>query len=612
MTLSRRQFLGSSAALAAVAAATATTAAVIPEPRSAEAACAMLPVASAENVAMHRLSYGPSPAAVAEFRALGSTDSERYERWVAQQLNWQSIDDSACEQILANTRLKIRYDAVNEVRPLTYVLTPGTHQQINRALWINLVRLRADMHFAERRRPTDEVKVATWIRALYSRRQLFEVLTDFWHNHFNVNPNVDDRVLITWPAYDRLIRTHALGNFRNFLVDVAQSVAMMYYLNNVSNRAAGGEGGNENFARELFELHTLGSDNYLKFYDRRNDIGTITLGDEIHAGGYIDDDVYNASYAFTGWSIADGSHGANDPNDGSFYYDNSWHQPGPKLILLRNPTDYIGVINTPRGEAEGYEVIDRVAYHPGTARHIVGKLCRRLVSDTPSDELITAATDVWLANRRAPNQIELVLRTILLSDECRRSFGGKVKRPLEAIWAYLRATGAVLPSDQLEVNGNTSQGGFWQSLFWTADTTGHRLFGWEPPTGHPDTAAYWANTNGLLTRWSLPYSLTQSWGGNVQIDVFGQTPMNESCVAVVDYWLNRLCGYSVAPGVRQALITFLAQGMDPNQPPQLKSRIDERGRIVNLAPDWGDPAALQDRVRALVQLIATTPEFNLR
>jgi uncharacterized protein (DUF1800 family) len=546
---------------------------------------------------------------VAEFRALGGTDRERYARWVEQQLNWQSLDDSACDQVLANTRLKIRYDAVNEVRPLTYALTPGTHQELSRALWINLVRQR-NLNFSERRRPTDEVKVATWIRALYSRRQLFEVLTDFWHNHFNVNPNVSDRVLSTWPAYDRLIRTHALGNFRNFLVDVAQSVAMMHYLNNVSNRVAGGEGGNENFARELFELHTLGSDNYLKFYDRRSEIGTITYGDEVFARGYIDDDVYNASYALTGWTIANGNHGDGDPNDGSFFYNNSWHQGGVKLVLMRDTEDFIEL----RANAiqEGFEVIDRVAYHPGTARNVVGKLCRRFVSDTPSDELIDAATEVWMANREAPNQIEQVLRTILLSDECQGSFGGKVKRPLEAIWAYLRATGAVLPTDVAEVNGNTNQGGFWGSLLNQADTTGHRMFGWEPPTGHPDNAEYWSNTNGMLTRWSLPYNLTQSWGGNVLVDVVAQTPTGVSCYAVVDFWLSRLCGYNVAPWVRQALVNFLAQGMNPNEPPQLKTRINDRGRVENLAPDFGDPKALEDRIRALVQLVAATPEFQLR
>lgn len=608
MTLTRRQFLGSSAAMAAVAA-TATTAAIGSEPQQVEAACVILPAATPEIVAMHRLSYGPTPAAVTEFRALGANDGERYERWVNQQLNPQSIEDGACDQVLANTRLKIRYDAVNEARPLSYVLSPGSHKDLSKALWTNLVRTR-NPSFSERRRPADEVKVATWVRALYSRRQLFEVLTDFWHNHFNVNPNVSDRVLSTWPAYDRLIRTHALGNFRTFLVDVAQSVAMMYYLNNVSNRVSGGEGGNENFARELFELHTLGSDNYLKFYDRRSTIGTVTYGEEVFARGYIDDDVYNASYALTGWTIANGSHGANDPNDGSFYYNNSWHQGGVKLVLMRDTEDFIEL----RADAlqEGFAVIDRVAYHPGTARNIVRKLCRRFVSDTPSEELIDAVTDVWMANRQAPNQIEQVMRAILLSDECKGSFGGKVKRPLEAIWAYLRATGAVLPSDVVAVNGNTSQGGYWSGILNQADTTGHRLFGWEPPTGHPDEADYWANTNGMLTRWSLPYNLTQGWGGNIQVDVVAQTPTGVSCYAVVDFWLSRLCGYSVAPWVRQALVSFLAQGMNPNEPPQLKTRVDERGRVENLAPDFGDPRALDDRIRSLVQLIATTPEFNLR
>jgi uncharacterized protein (DUF1800 family) len=559
---------------------------------------------------MHRLSFGSSPAAVAEFRALGSNDDERYDRWLDQQFAWPALDDSACDAVIQATRLKMRYDNVNEVRPLTYVLTPGSHQELSKALWVNLVRPR--LPFAERRRPVDEVKVATWIRAVYSRRQLYEVLVDFWHNHFNVNPNVNERAMATWPAYDRMIRTHAFGNFRTFLVDMSQSVAMMYYLNNVSNRVAGGEGGNENFARELFELHTLGSDNYLKFYDRRRDIGTISAGEETFARGYIDDDVYNASYALTGWSVANGNHGPTDPNDGSFFYNHNWHQPGAKLILMRDDEDLIGLRGTPVGEAEGYDVIDRVAYHPGTARNLATKLCQRFVSDTPSEALITAATNAWMTHRYAPNQIMIVLDTILRSEECRRSFGGKIKRPLESIWAYLRATGAVLPNDVLEMNGNINQGGFWGGLFHHADMTGHRLFGWEPPTGHPDTTEYWANTNSLITRWNLPYNVTQWWGGNVQIDVVAQTAFDQSCFAIVDFWLERLCGFAVAPHVRKALVDFLAQGKDPNLPPQLTTRINERGQEVPSSPDWTDPTALHDRVRALVQLIAATPEFQLR
>ncbi|GAB4436787.1 MAG: DUF1800 domain-containing protein [Chloroflexi bacterium OHK40] len=594
MTLTRRRLLGSGAALAAAATVAQT---IVGEAEPAMAACAIVPQASPLIVAMHRLSNGPSPSDVAAFNALGSTDDERYERWVEQQLNPSTIDDSACESRIASTQLKIRYDSVNEVRPLQ--LLYASDEQ----LWAR-ANSGMDMAYAERMRPYDEVRVATWIRAVYSRRQLFEVLVDFWHNHFNVKASSDQNIAATWPFYDQIIRAHALGNFRTFTRAVGRSVAMMYYLDNVSNRAAGGEGGNENYARELFELHTLGSDHYLKFYNDRGQIETITVGGQVYPVGYIDDDIYEASRCLTGWTIANGRDGR--PNTGAFYYKADWHDTYPKTVLA--PRVMAGVAPAPNIPArqpdmkDGEDVFSLVCYHPGTARHVCTKLVRRLIADDPPQRVVDAAVEVWLANREAPDQLKQVIRTILLAPECRATFGAKMRRPLDVLWAYLRATGAELPSDVEQVGGDTSRGGYWASLFYTADQTGHRLFGWDTPTGHPDVASYWANTNGMLTRWNCIYNLTQSWGGNVQIDLIGQTNLGASCAAIVDAWTARLCGYALQPSVRSALIAFLAQGGDTNAPPQ-----PLRG-----APDWGAAEALHDRVRAMVHLLAMTPEYSLR
>jgi len=589
MTLTRRRLLGGGATLAAAT----VDALVRPEP--AEAACMVTPVVTPEAVAMSRLSFGPSPAAVAAFRALPGTDDERYTSWVRQQLDPARIPDAACDQRLEATRLKIRYGTVNEVRPLA-LIRPDVAVQ---ALWSTRVVPRS-LPWEERMRPYDEVRVATWIRAVYSQRQLFEVLVDFWHNHFNVKASADPRCAATWPIYDRLIRANALGNFSAFVTAVAQSPAMMYYLDNASNRVSGGEGGNENFARELFELHTLGSDNYLKFYDRRSQIGTVSWGDETFVRGYIDDDVYEASFAFTGWTIADGHWERPALNDGSFLFDLSWHQGGGKRVLIRDLDDIIESRANPI--QEGHEVIRRLTRHPGTARNLCAKLARRFVADDPPEELVDAAVEVWMANRDAPDQIKRVLEHILLSDACRRTFGEKVRRPLEAIWAYLRATGADLPSDVTAIDGDATQGGFWSGLFWGADQSGHRLFGWDTPTGHPDRASFWVNTNSLLTRWNMTYNVVQPWGGNVAVDVVAQTPAGASCTQIVDFWLGRMVGFAVAPWVRAALVDFVSQGGDPAQPP----------RPLRSAPDWNDPAAIGDRIRALVQLIAASPEFSLR
>lgn len=594
MTITRRHFLGGSAAATTAAAVAAATGASLSRPTAALACQAALATAPLEIIALNRMAFGPRPGDIAAFRALGATPDAQLAAYVEQQLDPDAIDDSACDARIAAARLKIRYDDVNEARPLE------TLAQTTPELWPR-AKYTMQMNYQERVRPYNEVRVATWIRAVYSKRQLFEVLVDFWHNHFNINASTDAPISATFPVYDRdVIRANCLGNFRTFLEAVAKSTAMMYYLDNVSNRIAGGEGGNENFARELFELHTLGSDNYLKFYDDRRNIGTIDYNGEQHARGYIDDDVYEASYCFTGWTIANGHWERPERDDGTFYYDPNWHFTGRKTVL--SPDGFPNIDSNQPPLKDGQDVLDLLARHPSTARYLCTKLCRRLIADTPPDRVVDAAVEVWMANRDAPDQIKQVVRTILLSNEFKTTWGQKVKRPLEAMFAYLRATGAELPVDAVSVDGDERKGGFWGSLFWNVDATGHRLFAWGPPTGHPDVASYWANTNGLLQRWNLPYVITQTWGGNVQIDLLAQTDMNASCVQIVDFWIDRLCGYAINPAVRQALISFLAQEGDPNQPPKPTSK----------APDWNNEAALADRLFSMVQLLAASPDFHAR
>jgi uncharacterized protein (DUF1800 family) len=590
MTLTRRGMIRGSAALTMTAAG-----ALLREAKPAQAAtCQLLPAASPANVAHNRLSYGTSPRDVQAFNALGATADQRYEAWVAQQLNPSAIDDSACEQQLATTRLKIRYGTVSEARPLTLLNAPVAQ------LWA----LNDHPEYPERIRPLDEVRVATWIRAVHSRRQLFELLVDFWHNHFNVRANADGAITVTWPAYDRLIRTHALGNFRTFVEEVGKSVAMMLYLDNASNRSAGGEGGNENYARELFELHTLGSDNYLKFYNDRGQIPTVSHGGKTYPAGYIDDDVYEASRCLTGWTIANGRDGR--PDTGDFFYKADWHDTYPKTVLAVRPMDGVAPApNIPARQADlkdGRDVFDLVCNHPGTARHLCSKLARRFIADDPPKSVVDAAVEVWLAARGAPDQIAQVVRTILLAQECRTTYGRKVRRPLEAVWAYLRATEAKLPSDAADEGGDTAKGGYWGSILYQADLTGHRLFGWETPNGHPDLASYWANTNGMLRRWNIFHTLTQGWGGNVGIDIVGLTNLGASCNQIVDAWVARLCGFPPTGNVRMELVTFLAAGGSADAPPA-----PSKG-----APDWGDQKVVGERVEAMVHLLAMSPDFHLR
>jgi uncharacterized protein (DUF1800 family) len=599
MEITRRNFLEGSVALVAgvVTAGVAATG----TPPAPVAACSYTQPASLRTIAMRRLAFGPSPELMAMYDATpGASDEERFDNWVRQQLNYTAIDDTPCTNRIDSAQLKIRYTynnrTVNEIRPLSWLSAS------RETLWQQ--RVIPDLPWAERIRPYNEVRVATWIRAVCSRRQLFEVMVDFWHNHFNVNATADQRIAATWPDYDRIIRTHALWNFHAMLTEVTKSVAMMYYLNNVSNKAGGGEGGNENFARELFELHTLGSDNYLKFYDQRGNIPVVEYGSERYAASYIDYDVYEASRCLTGWTIANGRDGR--PNTGAFYLMDSWHDNYPKTVLA--PPLLPGIEPAPNfpfnngAEQDGTKLLRLVAYHPGTARHLCTKLCRRLVADNPPESLINTAYNVWMQHRESPDQIRRVVEAILLAPEAKSTFGAKIRRPLEAIWAFLRATNASLPNDVAEVNGDVTKGNYWEGLLWSVDQTGHRLFGWDTPTGHPDRAEYWANTNALLKTWNCFYTLAQSWGGNVQMDIVGQTPAGLSCAGIVDFWLQRMLTYTPTGDLRTLLINFLAQGFDPNQPPQ----------PLPSAPDWRSPEAVRERIVAMVQLLAMSPEFWLR
>ncbi|MBS1966099.1 MAG: DUF1800 domain-containing protein [Chloroflexi bacterium SZAS-1] len=607
MAITRRHFLATTTALSA-----ATTAAVLmpydvievqafsQAATSAPAAATNAPLAV---LALNRMGFGPRNGDIAAFNALGSTDTARLAAYVEQQLNPAAINDSMCDAKLAAARLKIQYDAHTDPDPTkSYparheALALDTLSQDITALWPRARGVAPYLAWQERVRPANEVRVATWIRAVYSKRQLNEVMADFWHNHFNVNTNSSSVIAATFPVYDRIIRTHSLGNFRTFVKEIAKSAAMMYYLDNVSNKAGGGEGGNENYARELFELHTLGSDNYLKFYDDRGSVGTITYNGQTYVRGYIDRDVYEAARCLSGWTLNNGHWEHPLPDDGTFLFYNDWHDNALKIVLgVQFPYN--------QGIEDAEQLFDLLCGHPGTARHVCTKLCRRLVSDTPPQTLIDAAVATWMANIGAPDQIKRVLRTILLSGEFRASSGQKVRRPFELVAAYVRGVGADLPID--EVLADPSAGDYWESFFWQYDAAGQPLFEWPTPTGYPDLASYWANTNGMLRRWNLPYLLVQPWGGNMAVDLRAQTDAavpGGTCIQITDYWISRLCGYSITPGVRTELIHFLAQvaqGGDPNQPP----------KPMNGEPNTAD--LITERIEALVQLIAITPDFQRR
>jgi uncharacterized protein (DUF1800 family) len=332
------------------------------------------------------------------------------------------------------------------------------------------------------------------LRAVYSERQLQEVLTDFWFNHFNVDARKGrDRFMLT--EYEReTIRPHVLGSFRDLLEATAKSPAMLFYLDNwmsvdpngphptatpphfargpfggqvlvpgtVRQPAPGKDinkaprGLNENYGRELLELHTLGVD-----------------------GGYTQRDVTEVARAFTGWTIE------NPRQGGGFIFRPQLHDMGQKVVLGH-------VIKAGGDESDGEQVLDILARHPATARFIATKLVRRLVSDMPPPALVDRATARF---RETNGDLREVTRTILLSPEFLSpdAFNAKAKTPFEFVVSALRTTDADVEDARPYVS-------MLQQL-------GMPLYQCQPPTGYKDTADSWINTGALISRMNVAVRL---------------------------------------------------------------------------------------------------------
>jgi uncharacterized protein (DUF1800 family) len=482
---------------------------------------------STEAIIMNRMAFGPRPDYLAEIAAAGGIDA-----YVEQQLDPASIADTDCDARLAAFNF-------------------GT-------LGLSLSQLWAyrNMSSAQSRIPLYETRTATWLRAVYSRRQLLEVLADFWHNHFNVYGQ-QSYIRSVFVHYDRdVIRAHALGNFRVMLEAVATSTAMQYYLDNVYSADSGP---NENYARELFELHTLGAEVYHPEYT----IDTVPADFYANHTGYIDSDVYEAARAFTGWSVANGDSQSGGLNDGTFKYKADWHDRFQKQVLGHQ------IPNDQPALKDGDDVLSWVAEHPATATHLAAKLCRRLIADGPPANVAAAAAATFLANTSAPDQIEQTVRTILYSNEFRTSWGQKVKRPFEHVVSALRA---VSPANSAVLAPRTDYS-VSDPFFSSYNAIGQPLFEWIPPTGYPDAAPYWLNSNSLLKCWNFfmyacePSSSNPPWSrvSGIRFDLKAEMPVDRATPnQIVDFWIDRLLRRAIDPADRAALVEFAAQGADPD------------------------------------------------
>lgn len=492
----------------------------------------VLPPVELGIIALNRMAYGPRPGDLEAFNALGATDDERLRAYVAQQLNPETIDDSEFEA---------RYNAAG------FETLHKTQDELYfEHIANNPYDSNNDEYWNWYAKPAYELVDATFLRAVYSKKQLVEVLADFWHNHFNVYFWQDDGVPML-ASYNRdVLRAHMFGNFRQMLEAVATHPSMLYYLNQNNSSDAGP---NENFARELFELHTLGAENYLGVLDPnlvQKDANGISIG-------YVDNDVYESARALTGWRVDDDIYEYEDgvEKTGRFLYYKPWHDRFNKLILGKYiPADQPDM-------QDGRDVLDLLAYHPGTARFISRKLARRFISDDPPDSIVEATAQTFMDNRSAPDQLKRVVETILLSPEFRSTWGAKIKRPIEAVISMMRA----LNTDFTKLPGG---------IPWMCSLMGQAMFERRPPDGYPDVKEAWANSMSMLYRWNFAVGISQNWMDDeeqqrvIRTDVVAQTPADlRTAASLADFWIPRLLNRPMSDADRAAVIAVMAQEYGP-------------------------------------------------
>ncbi len=547
---------------------------------------------------LNRATFGCSQSDLTAFNALGGSDSARWSAWLAQQLAPASISDAACDARVASANFQ------------TLNLTPDQ-------LWSTYHVDTAN--YNHRMLPVAEVECATIIRQTYSQRQLFEVMVDFWHDHFSVfGWDYDGGPM--FPAFDALFRdmttgNGVFGNFKSLLMAVCKSASMMYMLDLYSSFAAGP---NENYARELCELHTLGAMNYAGVVDPDPQSGAYPIESVTAADGssirakYVDDDVYDATTALTGWTISQSTWqvGA-DPNPGTFEYVDSLHYDKVTTSFLSR---FIGA-NT--GVTGGEKIFDWLSIHPGVATFIATKLCRRLVGDSPPGSLISTVANVFMQNYLAPNQLQLTVQAVLASSEFQNSYGLKMKRPGVAFVGALRACGADF-TPVPDLDNPTYVSGQWtttDSLLWALQSAGHRLFYWPAPNGYPDTQAAWSSTGTLgLTLRMLSYLLESTQDRNVAgspfiADVQAQTltaipdVANRTAANIAGLWCDRILGWRPA-NVYNAATDFMRQNALATDALDLTTDAWDSGHLSK--------HYTKSRLRSMVALILSSPDFLTR
>lgn len=431
----------------------------------------------AEFRALNRLTFGPRLDERAQVASIG------LQAWIEEQLAAERIDDRMV----------------------------GRHLR-----WFDTLNLAAnELADWEKEQVCREIRQATLLRQIYSRRQLYEVMVEFWADHFNISIEKGECWFLL-PVHDReAIRPHALGHFHDLLSAIAHSPAMLVYLDNQANLA---QAPNENYARELLELHTLGIDS-----------------------GYTQADVMELARCLTGWTVK------RHFWRGDFTFDAASHAAGPKVVLGRTIA--------PAGQREAEQVLEILAEHPSTARHIATKLARRFIADVPPPTLVERAAMTFL---RTHGDLRALLRVILLDglDPEKTYLRPKFKRPVNFITSALRM-----------LNARTDGG---DGLLTYLARMGQLPFAWPMPDGYPDTAPSWQGN--LMPRWQFALALVRGEipHTTIQLDEIAggtdaQTPAN-----LIDRLSLLLLGTPIAAAVRDSLVNELyAAGARDDELPAL-------------------------------------------
>lgn len=469
MTLSRREFLR----LAGLVAAGVTAAACAPV-YNRLANDPPQPAGAPDTYfgALNRLTFGPRLSDRAHAAEIGLA------AWIEEQLAPEAIDNSPADWRLQKFKT-LDMDA-NEL------------YEVGNKLFDDL----------DKTPVIDELRQATLIRQVYSPRQLNEVMVEFWSDHFNISLNKGDCWYLKTVDDREAIRPHALGKFRDLLWASAHSPAMLVYLDNQVNVKSHP---NENYAREIMELHSLGVN-----------------------GGYIQRDVMELARCFTGWTVKEHWW------LGDFTFNADEHDDGVKEVL--------GLILQPGGQAEAEQVIELLATHPATAHFIAAKLARRFIADDPPADIVERAASTFL---ETDGDIKAILRVILL-DGLIAYAQPKFKRPVHFVASALRL-----------LNAQTDSGGF---IHETIARLGQSHFAWPTPDGYPDRSAPWQGN--LMPRWQFAMALARNEIEGTQING-SELAAVDSPFAIINQLSSLLLGQPLPAAQRDELLAALQSAGAP-------------------------------------------------